>query len=438
LDHLRSTLEQIKWGFPRGEPNFPAYGDFSQIAWLPKLMAVARRLCSWIGSKSVFVFVDDYTTPRISLPMQLTLNRLLFQRSSDFVCKVATESFTTFVAQDDTGKVLQDGDDYQLIDMGEESLFMSEEERSWFLNEIFRRRLALDPRIPSSGQTLEGLLGTLGMKKLEFARRLRAASAEEFIELGEFPRSRSGASSRRGKTQARVLYYGCEVFSALWSGDTRTMIQLVQELVDSSAVLGKITIDTPIDAELQDRVFRNRGGQWLESQIRNQPTDRVAYSKGLKELKKQTVDFQFSGGSYGSHLKAVVEAFVKIARDLLLSPMYRMANGREVPRMAFRIEVTDEFRVHGLAAEIYKDLIRYGMFMRDARGKSVRGAFVPRLYLRRLLLPYSTLALSKRDSVQMNCDSFNRLLLTPDVFAVEFTRYKRFAQDDGQSSLPFE
>jgi len=91
--------------------------------------------------------------------------------------------------------------------------------------------------------------------------------------------------------------------------------------------------------------------------------------------------------------------------------------------MAFRIEVTDEFRIDGLAEEIYKDLIRYGMFMRDARGKSVRGAFVPRLYLRRLLLPYATLALSKRDSVQMNCDWFKKLLLTPDKFNTEFTRY---------------
>jgi len=107
--------------------------------------------------------------------------------------------------------------------------------------------------------------------------------------------------------------------------------------------------------------------------------------------------------------------------------------------MAFRIEVTDEFRVEGLAAEVYKDLIRYGMFMRDARGKSVRGAFVPRLYLRRLLLPYATLALSKRDSVQMNCDWFCRLLLKPDRFKEEFTRYLQptATQDPLQPSFTF-
>ena len=99
--------------------------------------------------------------------------------------------------------------------------------------------------------------------------------------------------------------------------------------------------------------------------------------------------------------------------------MYREVNKdhvREVPRMAFRIEIVDEFRVEGLAREIYRDLIRYGLFLRDQRGKSVRGEMVPRLYLRRLLLPYCTLAMSKRDSVPVRCEDFFELLVYPDRF----------------------
>ena len=84
--------------------------------------------------------------------------------------------------------------------------------------------------------------------------------------------------------------------------------------------------------------------------------------------------------------------------------------------MAFRLEIIDEFRLEGLASEIYRDLLRYGLFMRDNRGKSVRGNFVPRLYLRRLLLPYCSLALSKRDSVSLSCQTFETLLLRPDRF----------------------
>jgi hypothetical protein len=108
--------------------------------------------------------------------------------------------------------------------------------------------------------------------------------------------------------------------------------------------------------------------------------------------------------------------------------------------MAFRIEIVDEFRLGNLAREIYKDLIRYGLFLRDARGKSVSGAMVPRLYLRRLLLPYCTLPLSKRDSVPLQCREFEKLLLYPDVFRQERGEQRRETQIDvsKQYKMPFD
>lgn len=436
LEYYRSVLEQIKWKFPKVEkgPFFPSYSDFSQHSWLPRLISIAKKLCPWINSQTVFIFIDDYTTPRISEYMQKVLNRLLFQRTSEFVCKIATESATTFIPTDSSNKFLQDGDDYQLIDIGEESLFMEESERARFLNEIFRRRLSFDTRIPEVGHTLEGLLGELKIGKLEFARLLRNTSDKEVNNSKESVPSKS---QRRGKTRAKALYHGNEVFTNLWSGDTRTMIQLIQELVDEATPVDQQTV-VPIEKETQDRVFRNRGGQWLLAQTRNQPTDRTSFKRELKALQQTDSTFELTEIGYGNHLKAVVEAFAKAARQLLLSPMYKRGN-REVPRMAFRIEITDAFRIDGLVEEIYKDLIRYGMFMRDARGKSVRGAFVPRLYLRRLLLPYATLALSKRDSVQMSCEWFKKLLLTPDKFSQEFTRYikENTSKNPAQSTFLF-
>src|SRR5207248_178442 len=110
---------------------------------------------------------------------------------------------------------------------------------------------------------------------------------------------------------------------------------------------------------------------------------------------------------------------------------------REVPRMAFRVEIIDEFRIEGLAKEIYRDLVRYGLFMRDSRGKSVRGTFVPRLYLRRLLLPFCSLALSKRDSVPLKCAEFTQLLLEPDAFKTSYTSRRGGSVTDKQMSMSF-
>jgi len=437
LERHRALLEQIKNSFVTRATidGFPGRSEFGHHAWLKRMVPLMRGACPWLGDRIVFFFVDDYTTPRLSLSMQRALNRIFFQRSHEFVFKIATEAATTFLSEDLTGKALQDGDDYRLVDLGEEALFMTDSERAAFLSEVFAKRLASDQRIATEGRTLAGLLGSSGKSKTAFARLLRSEERE--------PSEVTKVGSLRGATKRRALYHGQDVFCCLWSGDTRIMIQLLQDVVDAGTVNDTAILTKRIDEEDQDRAFRNRGSQWLDMQTRNQPSnpkvvkallDTADGSHGFREL---------AGGSYGSHLKAIVEAFKESARLELLGPVYVMKeNGRsrEVPKMAFRIEITDEFRLDGLATEIYRDLIRYGLFMRDARGKSVRGAMVPRLYLRRLLLPYCVLALSKRDSVAMSCEWFRSLLLHPDTFMESWQRHRQpeLAVSRDQGLLDFE
>jgi hypothetical protein len=441
LENYRTVLEQIKWKFARGSRQvpFPGYADMSQYRWLPYLVEQAKVHCPWIAGRAVLLFIDDYSTPRISASMQRVLNRLFFQRSAGFLAKVATEAVTTFVPEDSSAKSLQDGDDFQLVDIGEESLFLPDAERLAFLREVFSRRLAVDPRIPEGSSSLFGLLGTLAMSKTEFARRLRSSLRDQ-----PAPQRAPvhGASQRRGRSRARVNYFGEDVLSSLWSGDTRMMIQLVSDVVDAASEGGRSstnTIAVPVQASVQDRVFRNRGSEWLTSHTRNEPTEPARVREGVAQQRTLQPHFKLCG-EYGDHLKAVVEGFVAAATELLVGPTYVIREGgtqREVPRMAFRIEILDDFRIDGLAQEVYRDLIRYGLFMRDSRGKSVRGAFVPRLYLRRLLLPYCTLALSKRDSVQLSCERFRGLLLAPDEFKA--TTMLRGARPAGteQLTMPF-
>lgn len=426
LERYRAVLEQIKWTFHRsvGGGLFPGFDELSQHRWLPYFVQQARAHCPWIGDRTVLLFIDDFSTPRVSPSMQRTLNRLLLQRSPEFLTKLATEAATTFVPEDSSRKNLQDGDDYQLVDMGEESLFLPDRERLEFLEQVFTRRLGLDPRVPAEKASLHELLGRLGQSKTEFARRLRLSLQEQPLsDLSPV----AGDSQRRGRSRGRVEYFGEDVFSNLWSGDTRTMIQLISDVIDQSSEattqgLSRRQIGVPVKPDIQDRAFRNRGGEWLNSHTRNEPTDLARMRTALERRRQEEPGYQLCG-EYGDHLKAVVEAFVDAATALLRGPTYIINEGskpREVPRMAFRLEIVDEFRIDGLAQEIYRDLIRYGLFMRDNRGKSVRGAFVPRLYLRRLLLPYCTLALSKRDSVSLSCEAFRQLLLKPDLFKSNF------------------
>lgn len=214
----------------------------------------------------------------------------------------------------------------------------------------------------------------------------------------------------------------------------------MQDLVEAGYTIPGQAIKK-IGEEDQDRAFRNSGSVWLNMQTRNQPSDPKRVKTLLERHKDLTISL--AGGSYGTHLKAIVEAFKDAARMELMGPMYvTKENGRtrEVPKMAFRIEITDEFRLEELAIELYRDLIRYGIFMRDARGKSVRGAMVPRLYLRRLLFPYCVLALSKRDSVSMSCEWFSKLLLHPDTFMESWRPHRQptLSADPNQRKLEFD
>ncbi len=436
LERHRALLEQLKHSFVvrKTTDDFPGRSYFGHHAWLRRFVPLVREACPWMEARMVFFFIDDYTTPRVSLSMQRALNRIFFQRSHEFVFKIATEAATTFLPEDLTGKVLQEGDDYRLVDLGEEALFMRDSERDSFLSEIFEKRLSSDQRIAPAGRTLDGLLGRLGMSKTAFARMLRSEQ--------EQPESMK-AGALRGATRRNALYHGSDVFGCLWSGDTRLMIQLMQDIVDTGGPSDRVALIERIHDEDQDRAFRNRGSQWLDMQTRNQPSDPKTVKSLLNALTRIDTAYLLAGGTYGSHLKAIVEAFKDAARMELLGPVYVMKeNGRprEVPKMAFRIEITDEFRLDGLAAEFYRDLIRYGLFLRDARGKSVRGAMVPRLYLRRLLLPYCVLALSKRDSVTMSCEWFRKLLLTPDRFMEQWQVHRRpeLAVSRNQKTFAFD
>ncbi len=350
LERYRTILEQLKWEFPGGGTTgfFPGYCELSQHRWLPNFLKQVRDFCPWIGERSVLLFIDDYSTPRVTPSMQRVLNRLFLQRSPYFLTKLATEASSTFVAEDSSGKNLEDGDDYQLIDMGEESLFLPESERLAFLNDVFSRRLELDQSIPRAEFPLRALLGRTGISKTQFARNLRGSPRTQSPDQQA---AVAGSSQRRGRARARVLYCGEDVFSNLWSGDTRTMIQLITDIVDQASEAVQSTpkankIKLPVDGALQDRVFRNRGGEWLSSHTRNEPTRRDRVNEGLAQIQQLDPKYKLCG-EYGDHLKAVVEAFVAAARNLLLGPTYRILDGktpREVPRMAFRVEIVDEFR----------------------------------------------------------------------------------------------
>jgi|GEM_PF-2780242 len=121
---------------------------------------------------------------------------------------------------------------------------------------------------------------------------------------------------------------------------------------------------------------------------------------------------------YGGHLVEIVKSFQEIASYEMKTKTSKNQK-RDPIKKARRIEITnaDKSDLPEAVKSFYKGLIRYGIFIRDYRGKSVRGKVVPRLVLRGLLIPYFKITFSKRDSISMSWDEFIDFLRNPSDFS---------------------
>jgi len=367
-----------------------------QNDWLKRFVPQLQKKMPWVGDKPVYFFLDDYSLPRVSRSLQKVLNSVVFQRSDCFFFKISTEAPSTLYRKDYSGKTLDSPHDYELTDLGSVTIHLPDDDRERFLDDVFSRRLSREVRFKD--KTLGEVLGKYDITWAELARKIRANN--------------------------NVLYYGREVFVSMWSGDTRSMVKIAQGLLEQLPATTKPEL--PIDKTQQNKVFRHTGGEFLHLLKACTRTERNGKNKLPDHIK-----------SWGEHLVKIAETF----KDMCLHELRTRDGGRKgrnEPKQAFRIELVDEFSLDGIEKEVYDDLIRYGVFLRDDRGKSIRGAIIPRLYLRRLLIPFCTLTFSTIDNISLNASAFNYLLNDPEEFFENWRNKKMRAQYEMKQGELFE
>ncbi|MBA3273294.1 MAG: hypothetical protein H0T11_05410 [Chthoniobacterales bacterium] len=131
----------------------------------------------------------------------------------------------------------------------------------------------------------------------------------------------------------------------------------------------------------------------------------------------------------GEQLVSIVEAFGNIAHSHLRFLQSKNEKGSP-PKQATRIEPYEMFALSPEAQALYEELLRYSVFIEDFRGKSRRGNVVPRLFLRRFLIPHFNLTFSTRDSIEIEPHQFEAFLRNPKLF--EQTLRLKSAEDAGK------
>ena len=353
---------------------------------LPK---ICNRLCkdlNFLKNRPFFFFMDDYSAPKITIPLQENLNRLVMQRAASCFFKLSTESPVSFVSRDIDGKTYIEGREINLVNIG--LIYLSNEDKNnklKFIEDVIKRRLSQVNNYPVS--IIDEIVGdSESVKQTEMALKIR--------------------------NNKKHIVYGKQVLADLCSGDIFYIIKLVGRMVSETGGISHLreTQDTPkISIQSQNKLIRDEAGNFLSN---------------LSALP-----------GYGADLVKIVTAFGDVAHSYLKHKDSRNEK-TTTPHQASRIEPYDALNLSDKADAIYSEILRYSVFIEDRRGKSRRGKVVPRLWLRRFLIPYFNLTFSKRDSVQIENKDFEMLLTRPQDFIKKHKNSRQ--QDYGQDHIEFD
>jgi serine/threonine protein kinase len=371
---LKSGYENLDW-------------PLSALDFLDRFMGLIERHIKSLKNLPFYMFLDDYSTPLVNPATQRILNSIIFRRSPRVIFKIATESFESIELVGLNGKSLEQEDDFTFIDLATEVLQDSRTNNAELLEELLRPRFERHPLMKGRHLTLNDILGQTPLSDNDFAKKLK--------EL-------------EGQAGTSLRYCGSKTFCSLWSSNVREIIQLFSQLgslIEPTDGTQRQSTGPLVRIEAQDEAFRGAGAKLRNLLVAaTDPTNHVH-------------DAEAAPRAYGEHLQAICDAFAQIAKYELLNKT-SINEGRENPKLSRRIEITDVSKdLPNAVRHFYFGLLRYGVFIRDVRGKSARGKAVPRLFFRSLFIPHYRICFSKKDSVKMSWNEFCAFLEHPKEFA---------------------
>ena len=344
---------------------------------LQRACETLRDSFSFLRDRPIYFFIDDYSSPKVTKDLQSNLNRILMQRSSCCFFKLATESPVSFSARDIDNKEYVETREFNLLNLGQ--IFLRDESgrKLNFIEDVFKRRLAAAPKFP--------------VKDLETL-------------VGNDPEQNFNADALEIRRVHRLKHWSKQTIANLCSGDIHYVINLVRVMVatpEGTECVEKSSEIPRIPMKIQDNCIRLEAGKFLNN------------LRGSCE--------------YGDKLVAIVTAFGKVANSYL---HHRRSKNETAspPWQACRVEPYEQLNMGKDAKKLYDELLRYSVFIQDFRGKSRRGDVVPRLFLRRFLIPHFNLTFSSRDSIQLEPSDFELMLLDPAKFE------KAFRKKDGDDA----
>jgi serine/threonine protein kinase len=335
-------------------------------SFLGDLTGLLCREMPRLSQMPIAFLLDDFSTHRISTPVQTVLNQIIWERRPSHVFKLSSEKH---------GAVLTD-----------ELLATSELTRERLEIDCAKEYLALNDsrRVEVTTQFATDLLNN----RLRAARY--AGTAELLIgETDHAGESLANALAKKGQNPRPSDYHGLSCIASLCSGDVSSLLHVYSRIFE----LGNVTKSTAttVPAHIQDAA--------------------------IVEVSRKLLDAIKTFHPYGQEMHKVVLAFGNLVRKVLQDGR-RQKDGD--PTQIPRIEIDE---VHGTATnrmapeqrELAWELVRRAIYIEMEPGLSRhKNVTTLRWNLRRVYLPAFRAALTKNDSVKRGPEWFELFLCEPN------------------------
>ena len=372
---LRQTLEVVErtmfdghFRMMRGlavSPTLPA-------SYLGDLTSLMCQLMPRFHEKKIAFLIDDYSTHRLSAPVQQVLNKVIWERRSSHIFKLSSEKLGAEL-RDPSGVLAELAREMVEIDCGREYLALEENQKGG-LGYSFAVEL-LDNRLKKAGY---------------------AGTAEQLIGVSKWPEgslSRALVSATPGR---RDFYHGLDCIASVCSGDVSTLLLIYRRMFEAGQVDRNTSL--PISKTIQHESIQAVSREMLEAV-------EAYYPKG-------------------PDMHRAVASFGKLVRDILVK-------GREQKRGDFedstiltecpRIEIDrSQGGLYSLLSDeqeaLARELVRRAIFVEMEPGLSRhRNVTTLRWQLRRVYLPAFGASLAKNNAVKEKLDWFQLFLSNPEA-----------------------
>ena len=338
-------------------------------SFLGDLTSLMCQIMPRFQEKRIAFLIDDYSTHRLSGPVQQVLNRVIWERRSSHIFKLSSEKLGAELT-DPSGALAESAREMVEIDCGREYLALDDTHKVG-LGYSFAVEL-LDNRLKKAGYdgTAAQLIGNSSWPEGSLAKAL--------------------VSKKHGRQQD--FYHGLNCVAAVCSGDVSTLLLIYRRMFEAARVERHTT----------------------------QQISKTVQSEAIRAVSREMFQAIEAYFPKGPEMHRVVAGFGGLVRDILDQGRGQKKGESTVPSECPRIEIDQpQGSIYGLLSQdlqvLARELVRRAIFIEMEPGLSRhRNVTTLRWQLRRVYLPTFGASLAKNNAVKENSVWLQLLLSNPD------------------------